>query len=231
MFRIYEFLEQSSCKQLQFQLSILHYGLPNGDNYNLPRHNKVKYHIILLEHLVEIFIRTKKRIHFRMAGYLNIAPYSLRDGKDFLPASLLFALHATLSLFALHGMNIPMYGAIKRCTPLVSLILSVVVLRKSVPSKAIVISILLITFGCLVASIGDLEFDGHAYFMGMLSVFAQGGYLTLVQRSSLEMKKSTLEMIHINGFNTLPFFTIMSMLIMEPIKIAESNSFFGNYHT
>merc|ERR1712020_454107 len=33
-------------------------------------------------------------------------------------------------------------------------------------------------------------------------------------------------MIHINGFNTLPFFTIMSMLIMEPIKIAESNSFF-----
>jgi len=162
----------------------------------------------------------------RMAGYLNIAPYSLRDGKDFLPASLLFALHATLSLFALHGMNIPMYGAIKRCTPLVSLILSVVVLRKSVPSKAIVISILLITFGCLVASIGDLEFDGHAYFMGMLSVFAQGGYLTLVQRSSLEMKKSTLEMIHINGFNTLPFFTIMSMLIMEPIKIAESNSFF-----
>ena len=165
-----------------------------------------------------------------MAGYLNIAPYSLRDGKDFLPASLLFALHATLSLFALHGMNIPMYGAIKRCTPLVSLILSVVVLRKSVPSKAIVISILLITFGCLVASIGDLEFDGHAYFMGMLSVFAQGGYLTLVQRSSLEMKKSTPEMIHINGSNTLPFFTIMSMLIMEPIKIAESNSFFGNYN-
>ena len=64
--------------------------------------------------------------------------------------------------------------------------------------------------------------------MGLLSVFAQGGYLTLVQRSSIEMKKSTLEMIHINGFNTLPFFTVVSMIIMEPIKIAESNSFFGN---
>ena len=73
-----------------------------------------------------------------------------------------------------------------------------------------------------------MEFDGHAYFMGLLSVFAQGGYLTLVQRSSIEMKKSTLEMIHINGFNTLPFFTVVSMIIMEPIKIAESNSFFGN---
>ena len=29
--------------------------------------------------------------------------------------------------------------------------------------------------------------------MGLLSVFAQGGYLTLVQRSSSEMKKSTLD--------------------------------------
>lgn len=162
----------------------------------------------------------------RMAGYLNLPPYSFRDGKDFLPASLLFALHATLSLFALHGMNIPMYGAIKRCTPLVSLILSVVVLRKSIPSKKIVLSILLITFGCLIASIGDLEFDGNAYAMGLLSVFAQGGYLTYVQRSSSEMKKSTLEMIHINGFNTLPFFAIVSMAIMEPVKIAESNSVF-----
>merc|ERR1719361_1581298 len=146
----------------------------------------------------------------RLLKISKLNPYSLKEGVDFLPASLSFALHSTLSLMALHGMNIPMYGAIKRCTPLVNLILSVMILNKPFPSKAIVISILLITFGCLVASIGDLEFDGHAYFMGMLSVFAQGGYLTLVQRSSLEMKKSTLEMIHINGFNTLPFFTIMS---------------------
>ena len=100
-----------------------------------------------------------------MAGYLNLPPYSFRDGKEFLPASLLFALHATLSLFALHGMNIPMYGAIKRCTPLVSLILSVVVLRKSIPSKKIVLSILLITFGCLIASIGDLGAD-HVILTG-----------------------------------------------------------------
>ena len=75
--------------------------------------------------------------------------------------------------------------------------------------------------------IRTLEFDGHAYAMGLMSVFAQGGYLTYVQRSSAEMKKSTLEMIHINGYNTLPFFAIFSMAIMEPVKIAESNTIFG----
>jgi drug/metabolite transporter (DMT)-like permease len=58
---------------------------------------------------------------------LNIRPYTFQDGRLFLPASIFFALHATLSLYAIHGMNIPMYGAIKRCTPLVSLILSVLV--------------------------------------------------------------------------------------------------------
>lgn len=71
------------------------------------------------------------------------------------------------------------------------------------------------------------EFDGQAYAYGFLSVFAQGGYLTFVQRSSMEMKRSTIEMIHINGFNTLPFFTIVSMCIQEPMKIASSTSFQG----
>jgi solute carrier family 35 protein len=71
----------------------------------------------------------------RILNVLALPAYSLKDGRDFLPASLCFALHATLSLSALHGMNIPMYGAIKRCTPLVSLVLSVTMLRKQFPSK------------------------------------------------------------------------------------------------
>ena len=68
-------------------------------------------------------------------GKLNIRPYSFHDGKEFLPASIFFALHATLSLYAIHGMNIPMYGAIKRCTPLVSLILSVLVISITMNSS------------------------------------------------------------------------------------------------
>ena len=71
----------------------------------------------------------------RIFNIISLPAYSLKDGREFLLASLCFALHATLSLSALHGMNIPMYGAIKRCTPLVSLILSVTMLRKQFPSK------------------------------------------------------------------------------------------------
>ena len=52
------------------------------------------------------------------------------ENASFMWASLAFALHSALSLYALHGMNIPMYGAIKRCTPIVSLVMSVLILKK-----------------------------------------------------------------------------------------------------
>ena len=72
-------------------------------------------------------------------------------------------------------MNIPMFGALKRCTPLVNLVLSVVVLGKPLPSPLLATSVGVITAGVFIASLGDLEFDGHAYTMGILSVFAQVG--------------------------------------------------------
>ncbi len=160
----------------------------------------------------------------RIVGLLpSLAAYSWRDaGRSFAPASLCFALHATLSLSALHGMNIPMYGAIKRCTPLVNLILSVLVLKKAFPSRSILLSIGVITIGCLLASAGDLEFDGHAYVLGGLSVFAQAGYLTLVQKCSSDSSRSTLSMIHVNGYNTLPVFIVASVVMGEPSRIAEA---------
>jgi solute carrier family 35 protein len=70
-------------------------------------------------------------------------------------------------------MNIPMYGAVKRCTPLVNLVLSVAVLKKPVPSPLLATSVAVITAGVFIASLGDLQFDAHAYTMGFLSVFAQ----------------------------------------------------------
>jgi len=160
----------------------------------------------------------------RVLKIVKLPAYSLKEGVEFLPCSLSFALHSTLSLIALHGMNIPMYGAIKRCTPLVNLILSVIVLKKPFPSTLLSSSVGLITFGVFVASLGDLQFDAHAYTMGTLSVFAQAGYLTLVQKSSEVNHRSTIEMLHVNSFNTLPIFLTVSMVLGEPADIGQSVS-------
>jgi len=161
---------------------------------------------------------------FRVLKIIKLPAYSLKEGVEFLPCSLSFALHSTLSLIALHGMNIPMYGAIKRCTPLVNLVLSVIVLKKPHPSALLTSSVGLITIGVFVASLGDLQFEAHAYTMGSLSVFAQAGYLTLVQKSSEVNHRSTVEMLHVNSFNTLPIFLTMSMVLGEPADIGQSVS-------
>jgi len=159
---------------------------------------------------------------FRILKLIKLPAYSLKEGVEFLPCSLSFALHSTLSLIALHGMNIPMYGAIKRCTPLVNLILSVVLLKKAFPSVLLGSSVGVITLGALVASLGDFQFDLHAYTMGGLSVLAQAAYLTLVQRTSEQHHRSTVEMLHVNSFNTLPIFLTVSMVVGEPAKIGMS---------
>jgi len=160
----------------------------------------------------------------RILKIIKLPAYTLKEGVEFLPCSLSFALHSTLSLIALHGMNIPMYGAIKRCTPLVNLILSVLVLKKPFPSALLSSSVGLITFGVFIASLGDLQFEAHAYTMGTLSVFAQAGYLTLVQKSSEVNHRTTVEMLHVNSFNTLPIFLTVSMVLGEPADIGESVS-------
>merc|ERR1719336_2608274 len=158
----------------------------------------------------------------RFLRVLQVPNLSLKGSLDFLPCSGCFATHSSLSLIALHGMNIPMYGAIKRCTPLVNLVLSVMVLRKPFPSVLLTFSIGIITIGVLIAGLGDLTFDGHAYTMGTLSVFAQAGYLTLVQKSSEQNHKGIVEMLYVNAYNTLPIFITVSMILGEPSNIGTS---------
>lgn len=155
----------------------------------------------------------------RMSGAISVKPYTFEDGKQFLPASMWFGLHTSLSLTALHGMNIPMYSAIKRCVPLVNLVLSVYVLKKPYPSTLLSLSIGIITVGCLVAGLGDLQFSSFAYSMAVMAVFAQAGYLTLIQLNSEVNNRSAIEMIYLNGYNTLPLFVILTATLEDPIKL------------
>lgn len=193
-------------------LNFLNKAVVSSYQFNYP------FFIMSLQMIITVVFLDTMRIF----GIIQLKPFSVKEGLDFLPASLSFALHSTLSLYALHGMNIPMYGAIKRCTPLVSLVLSVLVLKNKHPSALLSSSIGLSTLGCLIASLGDLEFDGNAYILGFLSVFAQAIYLTLIQKCSEQKHRSTIQMIHVNAFNTLPFFLVVSMLMSEPSFISNS---------
>ncbi|CAL1291898.1 unnamed protein product [Larinioides sclopetarius] len=158
----------------------------------------------------------------RMSTLLYIPKYSLKLGKSFLWPSMFYALHAITALHALSGMSIPMYVAVKRCSPIATLLLSIVFLKKGLPSKKIVLAVIFISSGCILAGLGDLELDIRAYAYGALSVLAQGTYLTLAQKSLEEM--SALLVLYITSYNTVPIF-IFACLFHERQGVLQSQSF------
>lgn len=90
--------------------------------------------------------------------------------------------HIVLLFVCPTGMNIPMYGAVKRCTPLVNLVLSVVILHRPFPSCTLISSILIITSGCFVAGESYLIFCLFKYFhlSSKVPVVASGVRLIIV---------------------------------------------------
>jgi len=134
---------------------------------------------------------------------ISLPPYTLRQGLDFLWPSVFCALHSSLSLYALQGLNVPMYGAIKRCAPLVTMLLSARLLNKPPAPAPLKLSVGVITVGCLLAGLGDLSFSGRSYTLGVLCVLAQSSYLTLVQLHSETRHLSSLHVLQLNSYNTL----------------------------
>ncbi|CAF0859683.1 unnamed protein product [Brachionus calyciflorus] len=110
---------------------------------------------------------------------------------------LFYSLHSVLSLKALSGLNIPIYIMFKRCTPLVNLILSIFVFKntetKKRHSKNIIFSILMMTFGVIIASIGDIEFDLYSYIYCGFSVICQAFYLSTIQKYGEINKTNSLQ--------------------------------------
>ncbi|XP_018020799.1 UDP-galactose/UDP-glucose transporter 7, partial [Hyalella azteca] len=155
-------------------------------------------------------------------GVVSLPPYTLAAGWSFKWPSLFCAMHGVLSLYALSGLNIPMYGTLKRCTPLVNLLLSVVLLKKGVPSCLLTSSILLITAGCIIAAVGDLAYDAYAYTLGMMSVLAQGLYQSLVQYHAEQQKMSSSRILQLNSYNTLWPMVFFSVVVGEPRQALNS---------
>ena len=87
----------------------------------------------------------------RSAGKVDYPAVTWEGSRAFLLPSMCYALNSVLGLYALGRMNIPMYGVLKRCTPVVSLILACYMLKKSPPSKLVIVSVLMMTIGCIVA--------------------------------------------------------------------------------
>lgn len=161
-------------------------------------------------------------------GFINwTTRYSLTTAKKCLPVSLIFCINTVIALKALDGLNIPMYNAIKRCGPIVCLLLSskyvcgkFFVAQET--SRRIYISIFLITFGTFLAAKGDLEFDVVSYMFGCLSVFSAALYFLVVQKLGVNREFDALSMMYINSVTCFPIMLLLAYFSGEIVDVIEN---------
>lgn len=106
---------------------------------------------------------------------INMPRYTIQRGKSFALPAFFYGVNSVLGLSALSHMNVAMYGVLKRCVPLVTMFLSVVVLKKSHPTRATTLSVILLTMGCVVA--GKI-----CTYFSCIDVEGGGGVLTLPEK-------------------------------------------------
>ena len=83
--------------------------------------------------------------------FIELPGYTLKDGYLFALPAFFYSANSVLALLSLSHMNVAMYGVLKRCVPMVTLLLSVLILKQGLPSTLTLTSIVLLTIGCIIA--------------------------------------------------------------------------------
>jgi drug/metabolite transporter (DMT)-like permease len=82
---------------------------------------------------------------------ITLPEYTLKRGWSFLWPSLFYGVNSVLALSALAHMNIAMYGVLKRCVPISTMILSTLVLKQGCPSRWTMATVTMLSIGCVIA--------------------------------------------------------------------------------
>ncbi|MED6208466.1 UDP-galactose/UDP-glucose transporter 7 [Stylosanthes scabra] len=175
-------------------------------------------------------LATTMLIHFgRSMGYTKARGVDMTTAKRLLPVSIFYNANVAFALASLKGVNIPMYIAIKRLTPLAVLIAGCFY-GKGKPTMQVTLSVVMTAAGVLIAALGDFSFDLFGYSMAFISVFFQTMYLVLVERSGAEDGLTSVEIMFYNSFLSLPFLMFLIIATGEfpislSILLAKSYSF------
>ncbi|KAK0570494.1 hypothetical protein LWI29_002131 [Acer saccharum] len=165
----------------------------------------------------------------RGMGYTKARGVDMATAKKLFPVSVFYNANVAFALASLKGVNIPMYIAIKRLTPLAVLVAGIFS-GKGKPTTQVILSVVLTAAGCIIAGIGDFSFDLFGYSMALTSVFFQTMYLVLVEKSGAEDGLSSIEIMFYNSFLSLPFLLFLIIITGEfpyslSLLFAKSNSF------
>lgn len=148
---------------------------------------------------------------------ISLRPFELRTARALLPVAFFYNANVAFALASLEGVNIPMYIALKRLTPMAVLVAGACI-GKSRPPLQVTLSVVLTVIGCIIAALGDFSFDLYGYGMALTSVLFQTGYLLMVEKSGLEDGLSSSELLLYNAALSLPMLLLLVLGTGEAFK-------------
>ncbi|KAM9703356.1 solute carrier family 35 member D3 [Menidia menidia] len=155
----------------------------------------------------------------RRRGAVRIPAFSLKLSKEFSWVCVLSTLQSTLTLWSLRGLSLPMYVVFKRCLPLVTLSVSVCLLRNGAPSAGVLTAVLITTGGAVLAGAGDLTGEPVGYVTGVLAVIVHASYLVLIQKTSLDSEYGPLTAQYAVAVMATPVMAACSLASSEAIGV------------
>ncbi|XP_031556699.1 UDP-galactose/UDP-glucose transporter 7-like [Actinia tenebrosa] len=206
-------------------LAALFYGIVSGSMSFINKILLTSYgfHFPNVLMLIQVTVTSVILEVLRMVNVLNIPKYTMERAMKFAIPSVCFALQTALALKALTILSIPMYNILRRLLPIVTLVFTRLILKKT-PSIVIVLAIIMVVSGCVIAGVGDLKFSTDAYICALASVFCQAFYLTFIQKTNVEEGLSTIAVLHLNSINCIP---IMFVYVIMTREIQQTTSFAG----
>ncbi|KAF7253816.1 Solute carrier family 35 member D3 [Varanus komodoensis] len=155
----------------------------------------------------------------RRRGVLDMPPFGFSLARLFAGVTVLSTLQSSLTLWSLRGLSLPMYVVFKRCLPLVTLLIGVLVLKNGIPSVGVSLAVLITTCGAALAGAGDLTGDPFGYVTGVLAVLVHAAYLVLIQKTSADSDYGPLTAQYVIAVSATPFLIICSFASMDTINM------------
>ncbi|KAI5065153.1 hypothetical protein GOP47_0019848 [Adiantum capillus-veneris] len=145
--------------------------------------------------------------------YLNLLharPLQLKSARSLFPVVFFYNANVAFALAGLQVLNIPIFNALKRLTP-VLVIAGKCSMGDGLPPKPVLLSVATIVIGCIIAGLGDLSFDVIGYLLAFASCILQSTYLILVEKSGKEQGYNSHELLLYNAMLSFPVLLVLIM--------------------
>ncbi|VDN57808.1 unnamed protein product [Dracunculus medinensis] len=151
---------------------------------------------------------------FRYLKIIEIKCYTTESGKIMLAPSILYGTCLYITLKVSHNTSLVTFHPIRSFSPVLTILLSLYVLRKKLPTRRIMFIILLICLSTSATSIIFISFNllnfynAWSYLFGFAVLFMQPTAFVMIEHRS---KMIANYVLYINTFNSLGLFLIFDL--------------------